>query len=280
MSVKLLFVACALSAVAGLASAQTSSHERIGVESADFVVIRPSTFAGFSTSQDAAGSTKIFVSTNAAVVVEIQNKWHVTALLPFVAGVSTDTRAPLPAAGAVGDPLLEVGYTLHAGDWRLGFGAFYQQPFGIWNPYQSQMLRISSGSGYPTIGASIAATRLVDPIVLALRLLAETTLPRQDRFGTSFCPLDLEVMTLATAVLNSSVALSASVTNSVHFPTIENGQPISDYRYRVSAAGSVVFATGESRLTVGLSKLLSDPASAVGFDLAYDYAIRFKENTK
>ncbi|MDP3178123.1 MAG: hypothetical protein Q8M76_09485 [Spirochaetaceae bacterium] len=201
--------------------------------------------------------------------------------VPALMILPLSSEAAGPARIALADSSLSLGYNFRAGDWRLAADLAYSHPLGVWNDYEATEKKIRSSSGYRRLEAAIAAPRFLDPLAVGMRLSAQTTFPRPERFGSSAWPLDLGISLFATEALNDIVALSVQIENGLSFPTAyDRAWYGSDASYALSSFIGLVLSPGDSNLRIGLAKLLSDPDAMPRLTIAYSYSIHIKGGDK
>lgn len=263
-----------LSSVAG---AQTSTHQRLGVEREVGFELSPSFNLGLS--QDTEGR-ELSLEPTLGLELRIAKSFSISLDLPGLAMLPLERSPSLPARAAVGDPSIALGYSFRSGDWRLSGEAFYRHPFGVFSPYEVAMKSLRSGSGYRSLGVSLAATRFLDPLVLGARLTGSSGLPRPERFGESFRPLDLGLALFATEALNDAVALSAALDMGLDLPRVLNGVPSAQGRsFELSASAGIALSLGDSDLRLSLAFPLSDRSLPARTSFAFAHSFRSRAST-
>ena len=257
---------------AGIA-AQTSSHQRVGVERKSVVDITVD--SGFELFPLANGAY-LGVEADPYLTLDllVLRSLDLSLALPASAWLDTDLLAPRRVVSAFGDPSVGIGYSLRIGDWRFGSSAIWIYPMGVWNYYESQELHLSSGSGYQTIGLDVSATRFIDPLIADLKLSARSNLPRAERFGESARPLTLTATASATEALNQNVGLIASLSNEIDSPIVGvAGVDGGAWLYSLSGSAALAFSSDILTLRVGLSKTLSNASSPPRLDVSIAYTL-------
>lgn len=267
-----------LSTITAPVSAQTTAHQRVGVEAKDSLEVTIGTTLEIFRS-DATKTNGVEIDPSISVDLLFGRRFGLSFDVPGVVWIATGREAVPRAAGALGDPEVTASYTFRLSDWRLNASLAYAHPLGIWNYYEAMGKQIVSGSGYPKLGLSFSAIRYLDPLVAGVSLRADTCFARTERSGgTSTKPLILTANTFATEALNDVVALSVGLSPKLSWPRHLNGVPDeSGITYSLTGSASLVFSEQNRTLRVGVSKLLSDYTSPVAFDLGFSYTFRKKE---
>jgi hypothetical protein len=260
--------------------AQTSSHERIGVEIPEIAEI--TTGLAFNIRPLVTNGTRASeLDPILNVDILIWNSFMVSLSLPAYGWLSLDELSPRRYAYAAGDPSVIAGYTFRIGDWRLGAGASYSYPLGIWNQYQVGEMGISSGTGYSTPGLYFSASRYLDPIVAGFAIKAQTGLARKELSGWSSRPLLLTLDSSATQAINANTALSLDVINSLEMPTRVNGSSSNaGFGYGLAGSASFIFIIDDNSLRVGISKDFADIGGSAFLNLGYAYIFRMREASR
>jgi hypothetical protein len=258
-----------LSAIGAPAFAQTTAHQRVGVEAKDSLEATVGTTLEVFRS-DTAKTNGVEIDPTISLDLFFRRRFGLSFEVPALVWIATGREAVPRAVGAVGDPEVTASYTFRLSDWRLSAALSYTHPLGIWNYYEARERQIASGSGYPKLGALFSAVRYLDPIVAGTSLRGETCFARPERSGTSTRPLILTANLFATEALNDVVALSASLSPKLSWPRYLNGVPDeSGIIYSLTRSASLVFSEKDHTLRVGVSKLLSDYSSPVAFDRGF-----------
>jgi hypothetical protein len=272
-----LFVAALAAVVVGFgAGGQESSHERLGVESKDIADIEIG--GEFAMAPAINGAYQgLEIDPVATLDILYQRSLALSIALPLATWLDTDGFAPRIGSVAFGDPSVAIGYSFRSGDWRLGAAASFQQPLGIWNYYEIEERHISSGSGYPSLGLDLSATRFLDPLVAGLRLSARSDLARQGQFVTSSRPLRITLGLSAVEVLNEAVAISVALSNEVDSPLLIDGKAQSAvWQYSLSGSARLVFSSDALSFRIGLSKKLTESGSLPTLEAGASYTIKIK----
>ena len=197
--------------------------------------------------------------------------------MPATSWLATEDASRPGYTAAFGDPSLAIGYSLRAGDWRLGCSASYQYPLGIWSYYEIAERHIASGSGYPTLGLDFSATRYLDPLVAGMRFTARTGLERRGQFGKSSRPLLLNLGFSAVEALNEVVSLSVSLSSEVDSPRLVDGHMENGgWQYSMSSSAFLVFLGETFSFRIGLAKTLSDISALPRLEASASYSFRIK----
>ena len=200
--------------------AQTSSHQRIGVERKTILEVSPSLSAELY-KEPGYDESALSGQASLGLGLLIMRTLSLEIDLPYSGRLFTSRDAYPRFVAALGDVSASIGASFRLADWRMSLDASYVHPSGLYSYYEAAEKRIQSGSGYRSLGASLSALRYLDPLAIGFRLRGETRLDRQDRFGTSSLPAALSLGLFATEALNGQVALNASLTHSLTVPERE-----------------------------------------------------------
>ena len=256
------------------AGAQVSSHQRLGVESKDIADVNVGVDLSLSPAFN-GGYQGLELDPTATLDIVVQRSFSLSLSLPVSGWLDLDGRGP--AVAALGDPGVALGYSLRAGDWRLGVSGSYQHPLGIWNYYEVEERHIASSSGFRILGLDLSATRYLDPLIAGVRLSARSDLERRGQFATSSRPLRIILGLSATEALNEIVALSVSLSNEADSPWLVNGQPqFGGWGYSLSGSAGLVFSSDIFSFRIGISKTLSESGSLPRFEASASYTFKIK----
>ena len=273
----LFIISLILSFFCGRLHAQTTTHQRLGVEAEDLFELSVGATTEMLRS-DTRGSAGVELDPSVSIDFLFRQRFGLSIEAPASLWLALARDAVPRVVGAIGDPSIVTSYTFRLSDWRLGVELSYSHPFGLWNPYQTAEKRIASGSGYRKLGAVISAIRYLDPLVAGIRVGADTCFPRVERSGTSTRPLILTMNLFATEALNGTVALSGSLGQKLFWPLLLNGvSSESGMNWSLSGSVSLIFSERERTLRLGISKLLSDYTSPVTFSMGVSYTFKKKE---
>jgi len=267
----------AVAFVAHPLGAQTSTHQRIGVEQKTILEISPSLNAEIyrvpsydESALSGRASLRLGLLILSTLSVDVE--------LPFSGRLFTQRDAYPRFVGALGDVSASIGTSFRLADWRLSLDASYSHPSGLFSYYEVTEKLIVSGSGYRSLGASFSAMRYLDPLAIGFRLRGETRLERYDRFGSSSLPAAYSLGLFVTESLNGEVALNASLTHGVAMPYLVNGIPDElGYSYSFSGSIGLVLSGSNASLSISVSKRLSEPAAPSAFSLSFSPTFRIKE---
>ena len=272
-----LAVALIICGAAECPSAQTASHQRVGVAARESLEFTVGATLGISASDDAGGAG-MELDPSISLDALFMQRFGFSVEVPAVARLALGRDALPGATAAMGDPSIAATYSLRVSDWRLGAELAYSHPLGIWDSRESAEKRITSGMGYPRLGATLTALRYLDPLIAGMRLGAETWLSRQERFGTSTKPLILCLGFFATEALNTAAAVSAGLTQKLAWPRRLDGKPGSaGPAWSLSGSISIVLSEGDRSFRFGVSKLLSDFTAPIALDIGFFHSIKKRE---
>ena len=258
-------------------SAQTASHQRLGVSGDESLAITIGGALGLYRSDTEEGQG-MEIDASLSVDLLYLQRFGLSIELPAVAWLALGRNVQPGAAAAPGDPSVAATCSFRLSDWRLGAELAYSHPAGIWEAHESAARRISSGSGYRKLGAAFTALRYLDPLVAGIRLEIETCLARQERFGQADKPLIIGLGFFATEALNSMAALSASLTPRLAWPRrLDANAGAAGPSWSLLGGVSFIFSEGGRSFRFGISKLLSDYTAPVALNIGYSLSFKNKE---
>ncbi len=226
-------------ALASPCSADTSDHQRVGVERKDPLIISPgiafsvhdggepdaATLSGADLRS--AGETALTVSETFSVDITWRNVWNLFASMPCMQTPSLSVEKAGAAYAAWGDPDIGAGRSFRFRDWKIDTSIRWTFPLGIWNAYETEAKGIRSGAGYHRLSFASSFTRFMDPVALVVGVEADTTLARKEHFGYSREPLSIALPASITWAANSHLALQARLVPGFSLPTELNGASVS-----------------------------------------------------
>lgn len=219
--------------------ADTSEHQRVGLERKDPLIIspgiaitvhdggEPNTALLSGADFRSAAETALTMNETFSIDVNYRNKWNFFASMPFRQTPSLDIAKAGSTYAAWGDPDIGAGQSFRFRDWKIEASMRWTFPLGIWNAYEAEAKHIRSGSGYHRITAACSLTRFMDPVALVLSIESDTTLMRKERFGSSREPLSVSLPAAITWATNSRLALQARLAPGFSLPAELNSVPVS-----------------------------------------------------
>lgn len=257
-SAPLLAAALMLAAAEGI-HAETSAHERLGVErdaaleldaGLAFELYPSLLDEGEALGLDARLSLELLAARSFGIAIE----------LPATAALALETDASRRCGAAQGDPRLAVSYSFRRGPCRYAAELSYRHPLGLFREVEVAERGLATGWGHPTLGLSLSLARFMDPLVLTLSLRAKTGFPREESYGSSWRPLDLGFDAGFTEALNDRAALSFGLAAGAAAPRLSEGAPDAPgWTYALAATASLAISSGDTRLSVGAARSLVDP---------------------
>ena len=220
-------------------TADTSEHQRVGVERKDPLIISPGIAVSVHDSGEPDAATRsgadlrsaaesaLTVNETFSVDITYRNVWNLFASMPCMKIPSLNIKKAGTAYAAWGDPDMGAGRSFRFRDWKIEASMRWTFPFGIWNAYEAEAKSIRSGSGYHRLNLASSFTRFMDPVALVIGVEAETTIPRKERFGTSWEPFAVALPAALTWAANSRLALQARLVPGFSLPPVLNGAPVS-----------------------------------------------------
>ncbi len=220
-------------------SADTSDHQRVGVERKDPLIISPgiafsvhdggepdaTTLSGADLRS--AAETALTMSETVSVDITWRNVWNLFASMPCMQTPSLSVEKAGAAYAAWGDPDIGAGRSFRFRDWKIDTSMRWTLPLGIWNAYETEAKGIRSGAGYHRLSLASSFTRFMDPVALVVGVEANTTLARNERFGVSREPLSVALPAAITWAANSRLALQARLVPGFSLPAELNGASVS-----------------------------------------------------
>jgi hypothetical protein len=179
----------------------------------------------------------------------------------------------------MGDPRLALGLTRRLGDWLVSAEIAWRQGPGIWEHYQALAARIRSGTGYPTLETALSASRILDPVLLGLRLGSALRFDRRERYGGAPGPVDTSLELFATEALNDSAAFSVGLGQTLRWPRLESGA-LRAPDLSTSGRATISLAAGPSTMRFSVSRSLSDGGSPSSFGLGIARSIKLGRYTR
>lgn len=249
------------------ASAETSGHERTGVERS--VPAELSVAQSLEAAPDGDGGFSF--DAEAGLELRLGRGFFAGLALPARAVLAEGRAGPLFAA-ALGDPSLSVGLSFRAGDARLSLEARCSEPLGVAEPYEAAARGLASGSGERGLELAGGAVLFADPLALSLRLAAALASP------PSWPPVPrlsgLALSLGATEALNAEFAYSLALAQRLAFRPPGSGSGVAPERalpgYSASLSFAVLRSGPRGQLRVSVAKELSAAsAPSVGFSFAY-----------
>lgn len=230
IKLKIIF-ATFLILVTGWTFADNSEHQRIGVERKNPLILTPGiavTFidSGKTTDESSTVDEALILGETFSVDILYQNKWNFFTSISLRQYLSLDVTQAGTIYSALGDPDIGAGRIFRLHDWKGEVSLRWTFPIGVWDAYEAEAKHICSGSGYHRATLLCSFTRFMDPVALTFSTEIDTTLPRNERFGTSWEPLSISFPTAITWAANSRLGIQARISPSFSFPPELNRTPV------------------------------------------------------
>ena len=248
--------------------AETSAHERLGVErDAALELDAGLAFELYPSLLDEREALGL----DARLSLELlaARSFGIAFELPATASLAMETAASRRCGAAQGDPRLAASYSTRRGANRYTAELSYRHPLGLFRDEEVAERGIATGTGYPTIGLALSLARFMDPLVLSLSFRTRTGLSREENYGSSCRPLDLGLDAGFTEALNDRAALSFGIAAGAAAPRLSKGAPDAPaWIYDLAATASLALYSGDTRLSIGASRSLTDPYSGGSLTVA------------
>jgi len=272
--IKILMVALISSVSMISAIAQTSEHQRIGVERKTEWELGLELGSGVT--REAYESIDYFmVDSYASLDMIIIKSWTASITLPVSSQFAHGDEARRLAMAGLGDIDLSAGWTGRVSDTRLSVSVRGSAPTGAWNPYAAAEGVLAPGSGRWTIGAAMSASRILDPVVLGASFAYDVGLPRAERFSTTLRPGDMALSLSITEVLNDKVGYTLKAAQSALLPELRDGAcSLDSFSYAASASIELWYSDGDAAARFGVSKSVTSPDAPARLYAALSYTLR------
>jgi hypothetical protein len=147
----------------------------------------------------------------------------VTLNLPYSLAWYTNPDARPQSFYSFGDLRLSYEYLKQLGHINLFFGPRFSVPLYESTEYAVREGVYAAGNGRYTVGASISATGIRDPVVWTLGFSYDVGLPKQERFSASWLPGNMQLSAGFSDLLNDRFGFAANLYQSVNLPPIAAG---------------------------------------------------------
>jgi len=257
------------------AGAQTTDHQRIGVER--MTVWEASVEAGLSFRDTVFGATDLLsVDQYLAVDLLLDRTWSLGCSLPFAVELAVGDDAPVSAGSGIGDLGVTAGWTGRVADLRLSGSASLSCPTGAWGNVPGGPL--PAGSGRWSLGLGASASAILDPVVLGLGLSYELGLPRPGRYAPSWQPGIFGLGLSVTEVLNDAIGYTIRLSQSLMLPEVYAGfaEP-GDSGYSTRASFELFHYGNDATVRIGFSKSLGADAGPGSVSVSYSCSFRSKD---
>jgi len=211
------FAYCLWLSLHGPIAAQTSAHQRIGVEKPRFHELE-TTLAW--TLQDAS-PTEESGSLNADFTYAYHDAFDLRLSVPLLFSLAQETGI---IRYGLGDLVVTAGLPGKHGDWSLRGEIGIGLPTGTADEYAVREGALASGSGTFSVYAASSLSLLRDPVVLSIDLSGGTAFPKEVaggllwQSGTAQCAFSM------LEAVNENVSWSIALVPALVFPEWYNGQ--------------------------------------------------------
>jgi len=255
-------------------TAQVSEHQRIGVErKTDWEL--GFELGGAMTGDAYAAVDYLSVDGYASVEVLLARTWTASLYAPVSSRLAVGDGVRRAAAAGLGDLELSAGWAGRRADSRLSAALRVTAPTGEWNGYAATVGVLTPGSGRWSVGATLSAAMLLDPVALGASFAYDVGLPRAERFAMTWRPGDMSLSLSATEVLNDRVGYTVKAAQSASLPELDGGEPSLDsFAYAARASIELWYSDGDAQARFGVSKSLTDPDSPALLYAALSYTLR------
>ncbi len=255
-------------------NAQSSEHQRIGVERK----------TGWELGFELGGGMKhkaydavdyFFVDSYASIDALLSRKWTASLYIPLSCRLIIGQDVKKLFMTGLGDIELSAGWTGRIADTRVSASLRASAPTGQWSDYASAEGFLAPGYGRWTIGGALSASRILDPVVLGAAFSYDVGLPRADRFSTTWRPGDMSLSLSVTEVLNDAVGYTLKATQNAELPEISRGAYSMDsFAYAASASIELWYSDGDASARFGIAKSITDPYEPARLYAALAYTLR------
>lgn len=255
--------------IAIISWAQTSDHQRVGVEKKTNWDAGVET--GVSISFDEGYEEKT-LNANSFLSLDfsLERTWLIGLYIPLNIETVSYQESGTTTASGIGDLDLYLGYSGRVKDIRYNIIANIGFPTG--NPYYISDGPLVTGSGRWTLGLTASSSIIFDPVLLGLSLGYNMGLEKEERFGRSWDPGTFSMSIGITEVLNDSIGYSLRLQHSLSLPLIYEGYSDSyDYSYRIRGAIEVFYNKKYWSIRSGLSKNLNNWSEPVSFSVSCSF---------
>ena len=251
--VKRIYILLIVIYIAAGLSAQTSEHQRIGVElprswELGLELDTSLRYLDYST-------LSLFMFEPAlSLDLVLDRTWALGVVLPVSLRLPAGQDAARYLALGLGDPTLALGWLGRLGDARLSVGLRASAPLGESSPYAEAEGAVLTGAGRWQVGVYGSASWIMDPAVLGLSLAYLVGLPRAELVGYSWQPGQASLGLSVTEVLNSWLGYSLRLSQQLSLPTVYGASwDPADLAYGVSLSFELWLAKDDWRLPASVS---------------------------
>lgn len=256
------------------AGAQTSEHQRIGVERLTDWELGFELGSGMT--REAYDSIDyLFVESYASIDALVAKSWTASLYVPLSNQCAIGGDVQRTAMAGLGDIEVTAGWTGRLADTRVSASLHVSIPTGEWNPYAAAEGRLVPGSGRWSVGTAFSASRILDPVVLGAVFSYDVGLSRVERFATSWRPGDMTLSLSVTEVLNDLVGYTLKATQRASLPEVRDGAYDPDsFSYAASASIELWYSDGDVSTRFGLTKSVTSIESPARLYATLSYALR------
>ena len=254
--------------------AQTSEHQRIGVERKTDWELGFELGSGM-TSEAYDSIDYLFVDSYASVDMALAKRWTASLYAPLSSRFIIGDGVSRVATAGLGDLEVSAGWTGRVADTRVSASLRATAPTGQWSDYASAEGILAPGSGRWSVGTALSASVILDPVVLGAAFAYDVGLPRAERFATTWRPGDMSLSLSVTEVLNDKVGYTLKAMQSASLPERRDGAYSFDsFSYAASALLEFWYSDGDASARFGVSKSVTSPDSPARLYAALSYTLR------
>lgn len=253
--------------------AQTSEHQRIGVERKTDWELGFELGSGM-TAEAYDAVDYLFVDSYASIDMILGKRWVASLNVPLSSRFIIGDGVQKPVTAGIGDLELAAGWMDRIADTRVSAALRVVVPTGQWSDYAGAEGVLTPGSGRWSVGTALSASMILDPVVLGAAFAYDLGLPRAERYSTTWRPGDMSLSLSVTEVLNDRVGYSLKAAQSVALPELRDGTSRSDsFSYAASASIEFWYSDGDASARFGISKSVTSPELPARLYAALSYAL-------
>jgi hypothetical protein len=213
---RLVSIAILALALLGRLDAQTSTHQRIGVEKTYAHELEG--ICAWTAQRD--GASEAIGSLSADLGYSFRQTLDLRVSVPLLFSVIEETGV---FRYGLGDTVVSSGYLVRGADWTTRYEVGVGLPSGQASKYAIRNGELATGAGTFNLFASTSLSLLRDPAVLSLDLSAGTALPEATATGSRWRSGNLQCALSLQEALNENVSWSVAFVPALAFPEWHNG---------------------------------------------------------
>jgi hypothetical protein len=247
--------------LSALGSAISEEFQAVSVEKQDALLLEVDWYQSLCVTPSIFTDTSSVWQTTQTLALSLDygRLWYLEASIPVVVWAGAlDETGDWWASAALGDPSLQIGGTWRWASGKLMAAQSVSVPLGIWNPYETDVRRVCSGSGYATLHSSCAAILFLDPAIVQATVSYSLGLPRTGRFVSTWKPGDVSLELSIMEALNDRLAMEIAVAQDLDAgPAIGSMFLAAAPAYALDVAGGVILSTGDLTLRIEIQQPLT-----------------------